>query len=115
MAEQSGATIEVVYALPHEQRLVRLPYEPGMTARDAVTRSGLGAQYPEIGAQPLVLGIFGTRVEAERALEPGDRVEICRPLTVDPRDLRRQMLARGTVMGGAGKGPRPQRKADAKS
>jgi hypothetical protein len=114
MAE-SGATIEVVYALPREQRIVRLPHEPGMTAGEAVASSGLRVEYPEIDTQPLVLGVFGTRVAAEHVLEPGDRVEICRPLEVDPRDLRKLMLASGKVMGGAGEGPRPQRKVGAKS
>lgn len=116
MAEAAAASVEVVYALPQAQRVVTLAHEPGMTARDAVERSGLRGEFPEIDAHPLVLGVFGTRVALEHVLEPGDRVEICRPLKADPRDLRRLMLASGKVMGGAAGDARPpQRKSGAKS
>jgi putative ubiquitin-RnfH superfamily antitoxin RatB of RatAB toxin-antitoxin module len=49
-----------------------------------------------------VLGVWGVEVEREFALKPGDRVEISRPLTVDPRVMRRELLDDGRVMGGAG-------------
>jgi len=101
MHELPAATVEVVYATPDEQPLVRVPYEAGLTAAAAVERSGLRALHPEIERAPLVLGIFGVRVEPDRVLAPGDRVEICRPLKVDPRDMRRRLLASGKVMGGA--------------
>jgi putative ubiquitin-RnfH superfamily antitoxin RatB of RatAB toxin-antitoxin module len=40
----------------------------------------------------------------DRPLQPGDRVEICRPLRTDPRDLRRMLQASGQVMGGSKSG-----------
>jgi putative ubiquitin-RnfH superfamily antitoxin RatB of RatAB toxin-antitoxin module len=61
----------------------------------------LSEEFPEIGARPLVLGLFGQPIEAGRLLEADDRVEICRPLERDPRDLRREMLKHGRVMGGS--------------
>ena len=33
-------------------------------------------------------------------LAPGDRVEICRPLVADPREMRREFVGDGKVMGG---------------
>lgn len=98
------ASVEVVYALPEKQRVVVLELTEGLTAEDAVRRSGLLDEFPEIGTRPLVLGLFGERIEEGRLLSRGDRVEICRPLVRDPRDLRRELLAQGRVMGAAGKG-----------
>jgi putative ubiquitin-RnfH superfamily antitoxin RatB of RatAB toxin-antitoxin module len=83
--------VEVVYATPTVQRLVRVPYAAGLTAEQAVRSSGLAAEFPEIERQPLVLGVFGVRVARRHALAAGDRVEICRPLLRDPRDRRRDL------------------------
>jgi putative ubiquitin-RnfH superfamily antitoxin RatB of RatAB toxin-antitoxin module len=107
MAEKSAATsIEVVYATADEQYIVTVQFSPGMTAARAVELSGLLEAYPAIAGHDRVLGIYGIRVEPEHLLAPGDRVEICRPLNVDPRTLRRILAASGKVMGGAKKGAR---------
>ena len=84
------ATVEVVYALPDRQRVVRLPLRDGMTAMEAVQAAGLEREFPELAVRDLVLGIYGRRVEATQALRSGDRVEIYRPLKFDPRDARRK-------------------------
>ena len=93
--------IQVLYALPDEQVIVELPAEQGMTAIRAVELSGLLERYPAIADGPLVLGIWGVEVANDRSLEPGDRVEISRPLETDPRTMRRDLLSDGKVMGGA--------------
>lgn len=105
MADETPAreTVEVVYATPDDQRVVTLPFSPGMTARGAVDASGLLEAFPEIETRPLVLGVYGEPVEPDRTLAPGDRVEICRPLLRDPRTLRRELLRQGQVMGLAGR------------
>jgi len=105
MVEESREpSVEVVYATAAEQRIVTVRFSPGMTAARAVDLSGLLDAYPAIARHERVLGIHGTRVDPERRLEPGDRVEICRPLNVDPRTMRRVLAASGKVMGGAKKG-----------
>jgi putative ubiquitin-RnfH superfamily antitoxin RatB of RatAB toxin-antitoxin module len=83
--------VEVVYATSEEQRVVRVAFAPGLTAEQAVRRSGLLEAFPDVAARPLVLGVFGLRVELRHRLSPGDRVEICRPLLRDPRDRRREL------------------------
>ncbi|HEX9878087.1 MAG TPA: RnfH family protein [Gammaproteobacteria bacterium] len=93
------AHVEVAYGTAQRQSLIELPWRAGLTAGEAVEASGLLEEYPEILERPLVLGIFGARVERDRVLEAGDRVEICRPLIQDPRDMRREALARGGVIG----------------
>lgn len=90
----------MLYALPGQQVIVDVPFYNGLTAREAVERSGLTTQFPEIGDQPLVLGVWGTEVDYEYALRDGDRVEISRPLQADPRVMRRDLMAEGRVMGG---------------
>jgi putative ubiquitin-RnfH superfamily antitoxin RatB of RatAB toxin-antitoxin module len=93
--------VEVVYALPGRQRVIELPLLPdGLTARDAVERSGLLAEFPELATQPLVLGVYGAVCDGERRLRDGDRVEIYRPLRQDPRTLRRERAASAPRKGG---------------
>jgi len=106
-AERAGdreAAVEVVYALPDEQRIVSVALTPGLTAGEAVRRSGLLEAYPEI-ERPLVLGLFGEPIGEDRPLAAGDRVEISRPLARDPRDLRRERVAQGSGTSAAGKKP----------
>ena len=99
MQTDADDTVEVVYATPETQRVVELPFTPGLTAGQAVDLAGLIDDYPEIKASPLVLGVFGERVEEARKLVPGERVEICRPLQQDPREMRSNLVASGGVMG----------------
>ena len=103
MAESpAGDAIEVIYATPDCQHVVEVAFEPGLTAGRAVERSGLLERCPEIAEQPMLLGIFGERVDRSRVLDAGDRVEILRPLHGDPRELRRRLSSVGRVMGRGG-------------
>ena len=81
--------IEVAYALPERQKIVRLSLEPGTTAREAALRSGLDTEFPGLDLQSVPIGIFGNLVTDVHALQAGDRVELYRPLCVDPREARR--------------------------
>ncbi len=98
---EAGPRIQVLYALAEDQFIVEIEYEPGMTAASAVARSGLVEAHPEIGQSELVLGIWGVQVAQDCRLQGGDRVEISRPLEADPRDMRRELISGGRVMGGA--------------
>ena len=82
--------VEVVYALPDLQRVVRLPLRAGMNALEAVQAAGLEREFPDLAGRALALGIYGRRVEATQLLRGGDRVEVYRPLRSDPRDARRR-------------------------
>lgn len=92
--------IDVVYALPERQHVVTLSYEPGESAAAAVERSGLLQRFPAICEGPLVLGVYGKPVANDYVVKAGDRVEICRPLERDPREMRKELWARGRVIGG---------------
>ncbi len=84
--------IEVVYALPDGQDIVELNLAAGATAADAVKASGIAARHRGIDLSRL--GIFGRRVDAEARLSDGDRVEIYRPLALDPKEARRRRARR---------------------
>ena len=75
--------VEVVTALAGLQTIVALQLPAGSTAGDAVTASGLAAGN-------MRLGIGGREVGAGQVLHDGDRVELLRPLALDPKEARRQ-------------------------
>ena len=93
MAVPEFVGIEVVFALPGRQRVVRLPLEQPMSAEQAVSASGLLEEFPELAGRALALGVFGRTVDGRHVLRAGDRVEIYRPLKIDPREARRRAAA----------------------
>lgn len=80
--------VSVVVAWPDRCDSVQLDLAPGATVADAVAASGL--------ATDGIAGyaVFGARVDGAAALGDGDRVELLRPLAVDPKEARRKR-ARG--------------------
>lgn len=99
MGSETEISVEVVYALPDRQRLLSLRVPSGCTAREAVDRSGIREEFPEIDPDRQPLGVFGRRCPPDRELREGDRVEIYRPLKADPKEVRRELAARGKTMG----------------
>lgn len=80
--------VEVVLALPRESRAVRVRLAPGATAGEAATASGL----PLDGIEGYA--VFGERVKADASVSDGDRLELLRPLLLDPKEARRRRAAR---------------------
>jgi len=91
----AGLRVEVVYALALAQTVARMTVAPGTTVREAVEKSGVLHGNP--AAAELGYGIFGQRVSTDQPLSDGDRIEIYRPLRLDPRRARR---ARAKSRGG---------------
>lgn len=80
---------ELVYIPPNQQALhLRLTLPEGTTVADALNHSGWLHSHPEIINYPV--GIFGTQVPLTRLLKSRDRIEIYRPLLIDPKEKRRQ-------------------------
>lgn len=90
--------VEVVYANPVEQRLVRIECAKGTTARQAIELSGLLERYEEIDLNKNKIGIFGKLAKLDQTLRDRDRVEIYRPLIADPKEIRRQRAEQGKPM-----------------
>jgi uncharacterized protein len=76
--------IEVVFAFPERAHHVRLELPAGATVREALQASGL-----EVNVQTHSVGVFGRRATLDQPLADGDRVEIYRPLAMDPKEARR--------------------------
>ncbi len=95
MAVPEHVAVEVVYALRDRQHVSRVRHADGMTAIEAVEASGLLKIFPELAGNRLDLGVYGRVVQETQVLLPGDRVEIYRPLTADPREARRRLAAQG--------------------
>ena len=90
--------IEVVYALPGEQALLRQSVRSGAAVAEAVSLSGVLEKYPEIDLSTNKLGIFGKLVKADTVLRDKDRIEIYRPLIADPKEVRRRRAQEGKAM-----------------
>lgn len=86
----------VAYAATEQQFHIAVPFHEGMTALDAIEHSGIRNQI-ELPEQ-LQLGIFGTRLlDSTQLLQVGDRVEVYRALTINPKDIRRNRAAKNPV------------------
>lgn len=94
--------IEVVFALPRRQELVTIELDPGASVADAIARSGIAELFPNQQIERCAVGIWGRVVDRDHPLVDGDRVEIYRPLEIDPREQRRALAAEGKSMGPPG-------------
>lgn len=85
--------VEIVYARADVQVLVELELGESATVQEAIEQSGLLARFPEIDLSRNKVGVFSKLCDLSHRLGPGDRVEIYRPLRVNPQDLRRSRAA----------------------
>jgi putative ubiquitin-RnfH superfamily antitoxin RatB of RatAB toxin-antitoxin module len=94
-SRDSHITVEVAYALPQRQRIVEVTVPHGASAFDAVLQSGIAREFPEIDLATASMGIFSKPLDGKALplpqdyqLKPRDRVEIYRPLLIDPKEAR---------------------------
>lgn len=93
MADAGKIRVEVAYALADRQEIIALDVPPGTTAYDAVVRSGIAGRFPGmIDPETIPMGIYSKVLPSPRShlLAEGDRVELYRPLTADPKDSRKE-------------------------
>lgn len=83
--------VEILY-IPVDQSecRVELNLPAGATVYDALEKSSIWQIYPE--TKDMAVGIFSRLTPLHTVLKKGDRVEIYRPLTVDPKEKRRQRV-----------------------
>ena len=98
MSETEKINIQVVYALPDKQRVIDLNVEIGCTAKTAIEQSNITQQFLNIDIEAIKLGIFGKTIKIDQILAAGDRIEIYRPLIVDPKDSRRKRAEKTKVI-----------------
>ena len=97
MTDVQPIAVEVAYALPDKQKIVRLLVDPGTTAQIAVQKSKITDFFPGLDIDQAKMGIFGQAFGTkglapanEYIMQEGDRVEIYRPLICDPKEVRRK-------------------------
>ena len=94
-------TVEVAYALAERQRIIALQVPRGCSAREAARLSGITREFPDIDLDSADMGIFGKALDGKLlplpdayVLNPRDRVEIYRPLLIDPKAARQARAAK---------------------
>ncbi|WP_108472857.1 RnfH family protein [Rhodanobacter thiooxydans] len=90
--------VEVVYAGSGQPVRRRVALADGSTVMQAIAASGIVVMLPGDAIDPARLGIFAQKVAPDRLVQEGDRIEIYRPLTLDPMEARRRR-----ARGGAGR------------
>lgn len=96
--------VEVCHALADKQWLVSVKMPSGSTVEDAIAASGIQHQFAAKKLSEMTIGIWGHPVSVDRVVRHGDRIEIYRPLMIDPREARRQRAALGKTMRKSGPG-----------
>lgn len=96
MEKAEQITVEVAFADEQRQLIIALSVSPDTTAYQAVLASGICQEFPQIDPDSAPMGIFskplngkGRPSPRDYVLRPGDRVEIYRPLLIDPKQARR--------------------------
>jgi putative ubiquitin-RnfH superfamily antitoxin RatB of RatAB toxin-antitoxin module len=85
-------SIEVCYALADEQALIPVQLPEGATVQQALDASGILRRYPQIDLMKQKVGVFGKLKALDAVLADQDRVEIYRPLLVDPKAARQRRV-----------------------
>lgn len=80
--------VSVAYALPERQLWLEVEVPEQATVREAIDASGLARTFTALDLSTQKVGIFGKLVSLQARLEPGQRVEIYRPITANPSLLR---------------------------
>lgn len=88
--------IEIAFAAPNREVIMALSVPTGTTAVEAIYRSGILRDIPEIDLAKNKIGVFGELVSHDYLLQQYDRVEIYRPLIADPKDIRRVRAGKST-------------------
>jgi putative ubiquitin-RnfH superfamily antitoxin RatB of RatAB toxin-antitoxin module len=96
-------TIEVVYGVPHKQKILTLLVAAGSTVEQAIIDSGIITLFPEIDLSINKVGVWNRAVKLSEAVNDLDRIEVYRPLIADPKDVRKRRAEKAKLEGRADK------------
>jgi putative ubiquitin-RnfH superfamily antitoxin RatB of RatAB toxin-antitoxin module len=82
--------VTIVYAKPSRQTVIGVDLPDGATVQQALEKSGVLRQFPEIDLTQQKVGIYGKATTLETVVEDGTRIEIYRPITADPKTVKRR-------------------------
>jgi putative ubiquitin-RnfH superfamily antitoxin RatB of RatAB toxin-antitoxin module len=91
MAEALRLRVAVLFSpAPRKVREWAVVLDPGCTVSHALQASGLTAEFPGFDLRHVTVGVWGRKVRLAQPLRDGDRIEVYRALTVDPKAARRE-------------------------
>ncbi len=96
MPEAKHISVQIVFALPDRQHLSTVQVAAGCTLGQAIEVSGIRAHINDLEIGDHNVGIYARPASLGTVLTDGDRIEIYRPLTRDPKDMRR-LRAKGQM------------------
>lgn len=103
LANKATIQVEVVYGLPHKQKLLSLPVNIGATVEQVIIESGILTFFSEIDLTENKVGIWNKVVKLSQLVEDLDRIEIYRPLIADPKEVRKRRAEKAKLEGRADK------------
>lgn len=82
--------VEVAYATAENQQIITVEIPEGSSIEKAIDASGILELFPEIDLTRQKIGIFSKQKKLTDIIHEGERVEIYRPLLIDPKEARRK-------------------------
>lgn len=92
MVNAKKINIEVAYADSLKQHIVNVQLDNGSTIEQAIDCSGILMLFPDINLMRQKVGIFSKQKKLTDIVKEGDRVEIYRTLTMDPKEARKKRV-----------------------
>ena len=86
--------VEVAYAIPEEQVIITIKVPTIYNVQQAIEKSGIQKKFPSIDLSKNKVGIFGKKTTLDHPLKDRDRIEIYRPLILDPKEMSRKIAAK---------------------
>ena len=86
--------VEIAYALSEEQVIISIKVPTIFNVQQAIEKSGIQKKFPSIDLSKNKVGIFGKKTTLDQTLNDRDRIEIYRPLILDPKEMRRKRAAK---------------------
>ncbi len=90
MNPENSIRVGVAYADIKSHVWLHVDVQEGTTVREAIERSGLLERFPTIDLNTQKVGIFGKLSKLDAIVNAGDRIEVYRPITADPKTVPRR-------------------------
>ena len=92
--------VQIIYVQPEQVWSKKLIMPRGATPIDLIKKSGFLEAFAELTLEELHYGVYSQRVDQHYLMNNFDRLEIYRPLNVDPKTVRRELAKTGKTMSG---------------
>jgi putative ubiquitin-RnfH superfamily antitoxin RatB of RatAB toxin-antitoxin module len=99
--------VSLVFATQQKQWIYEAQVARGTSAQELIESSNFSNTVEGLSVlelETIDIGVFSQKVALDYLLLEGDRLELYRPLTADPKEVRRQLALLGKTIGNSGKG-----------